>query len=388
VTAIPIEPGEWRLRVAFYQGTFQPGQDGTMTTMVRMADAMWRDRIHHAVFTPLPPKPGQEMRTPVVALRRIPFPAYTDYAIAIPSRRAMWAALDEYRPDLVQVGTPDLGGRMLLRWAMERGVPAIGAYHTHFPTYLRYYRLGFLEPLLWRHLRFVYTNCARTLVPAENVMRELAAHGIGNMVLWPRGVDTQRFRPENRSAAIRAKAGAGADDVLFCYAGRFVDEKNVLLVAEAWRRVRAEMPDARFLWIGDGPRRGRLKALMPEAYFPGYLQGDDLAAHYASADVFVFCSVTEAYGNVVQEAMASGLPAIAVDAAGVGSVVRRSEAGLLAEREDAGEVAALMKRLYGDAALRRALAEKALAFARAQSWESVFRNQFAVYDEVLAERRR
>ena len=374
------------MKVAFYQGTFQPGQDGTMTTMSRMVDALFAANIDHMVFTPLPPAPGAGVRTPVVPMRKVAFPAYKDYAVALPNRRAVWDELDRYGPDLVQLGTPDLGGRCVLKWALARGVPAIGAYHTHFPTYLRYYKVGFLEGKLWEYFRWFYGSCARVLVPTVPIMEELRAHGIERMELWPRGVDCERFSPRHRSEALRREAGVPDRGVLFAYAGRLVSEKNVEPVARAWASIRDTCPKARFMWIGDGPKREVVRKIAPDAYFPGYVLGEELAAAYASADVLVFCSVTETFGNVVLEGMASGLPAVTVAGTGPGAVVRHGETGLNVPAAEPEHIAAAMKRLYEEDGVRRALSANALAHARKQTWAAVFERQFAVYREVLDKR--
>lgn len=376
------------MRVAFYQGTFQDEQDGTVRTMSRMVPAMRDAGIEHLVFTPLPPREGTPLSSvPVQCVRGYAFPAYPDYAVALPNRRGMWRALDTYAPDLVQVGTPDLGGRCLLKWALDRGVPAVGAYHTHFPTYLRYYRLPFLEGGLWRYFRWMYNNCAATLVPTKPIAAELREHGIKRLRFWPRGVDTVRFNPALRSGAFRARARVPAGGVLFAYAGRLVQEKNVHLVADAWRMVRRAVPSARLVWIGDGPERDHLRKKAPDALFPGYLLHEELSAAYASADVLVFCSVTETFGNVILEGMASGLPAIGIEAGGVGGVIQEGRTGLKISKEDPRQLAALMIRLAKDHGERARLAANALRHARSQSWDAVFARQFRVYEDVLRKRR-
>lgn len=375
------------MRVAFYQGTFQPGQDGTMTTMSRMVDALWAAGIDHLVFTPLPPPPSAKTRTTVVPMPRVAFPAYSDYAVALPWRRTVWKELDEYAPDLVQLGTPDLGGRCVLKWALKNNVPAIGAYHTHFPTYLRYYKVGFLEGALWKYFRWFYGSCARTMVPTAPILEELRARGIERLEMWPRGVDTKRFNPNHRSEALREAAGVPPGGILFAYAGRLVSEKNVEPVAQAWASIRNLCPKARFMWIGDGPRRDVVRKIAPDGFFPGYLQDGALTQAYASADVLVFCSVTETFGNVILEGMASGLPAVAVRGTGPGAVVRHDETGLLIAAPEPLDIATAMQRLYEEDSLRRALATNALRFAQKQTWQAVFDRQFQLYKEVLDEHR-
>lgn len=195
-------------RIAFYQGVFRPHFDGTMTTMTRVVAALKSRGISHLVLTPIPPTPEDNCSTPVVPVRSVAFPPYPRYRVALPSRRAVWQALDRFAPDLVQIGTPDLGGKCVLSWARSRGVPAVGGYHTHFPTYLRYYRLGALEPLLWKDFRAVYNACALTLVPTRAIGEDLRAHGIRRLALWPRGVDTNRFSPDRRCENVRRRFAA------------------------------------------------------------------------------------------------------------------------------------------------------------------------------------
>ncbi|MDX2177512.1 MAG: glycosyltransferase family 1 protein [Candidatus Sumerlaeia bacterium] len=374
------------MRLAIYHGTFQPGQDGTMTTLMRQHDRFWAEGVEQLVLTPLPPKPGAGVRSEIFPLPKIAFPAYTDYAVALPRRAPVWRKLDAWRPDLVQIGTPDLGGRCVLRWARARGVPVVGAYHTHFPTYLRYYGAGFLEGWLWRDFAKFYNQCDAVLVPTKPIEAELAAHGIGKLVPWPRGVDRERFHPGRRSEELRRRAGVPEGGVLVAYAGRLVSEKNVELVAEAWAGIRERFPAARLMWLGDGPRRGWLERRTPDAFFPGYLHGEDLWSAYASADVLVFCSVTETFGNVVLEGMASGLPAVGVAGTSIAALIEASGAGLVAERAEPGPVAARLAELLGDAALRTAMRERALAFAAEQSWDAVLGAQLELYRRLMAER--
>lgn len=374
------------LKVAFYQGVFRPHHDGTMTVMSRMVEAMTRARIDHLVFTPLPPTPENPMDTPVVPVRAFAFPAYKDYAVAVPQRDRVWKRLDEYAPNLVQLGTPDLGGRCVLQWAQARGVPAVGAYHTHFPTYLRYYKLPFAERTLWRYFRWFYNSCARTLVPSPPIMQELRREGIDRLVLWPRGVDAAAFNPTHRDEDFRRKLGVPEDGVVFAYVGRFVSEKNVEAVAEAWAAVRERCPRARFLWIGDGPRRELIRKLTPDAHFTGYITGAELSRAYASADALVFCSRTETFGNVILEAMASGLAVVTLAGTALAHHVDAARGGIAVASATAAEIGAAMVQLHDDAELRRTLAANALAYAKTQTWEAIFRDQFAVYVEVLGER--
>ncbi len=370
--------------MAFYQGVFRADFDGTMTTMSRVVEALAHRGVEHLVLTPLPPAPEENSPTPVVPVRSIPFPFYPRYRLALPEREKVWRQLDAFAPDLVQIGTPDLGGRCVLAWARARGVPAIGGYHTHFPMYLRYYRLGFLQGHVWRQFRSFYNACARTLVPARTIIRELEAHGIERLVLWDRGVDMEKFHPRWRDPELRRELGAGAEDILFAYAGRFVSEKNVEAVARAFAIVRDGCPRARFVFIGDGPREAAVRRILPEAGFTGYLTGRALHRACASADVFCFASDTEAFGNVVLEAMASGLAVVTLTGTAMGDRVEVADAGLTVPRAEPELLARALERLYHEADLRFRCAENAVAFAREKSWPAVLDDHFRVYEDVLA----
>lgn len=371
-------------RIAFYQGVFRANFDGTMTTMSRVVEGLARRGVEQLVLTPVPPTDGEEWPVRVDPVRSVPFPFYPRYRIALPRRREVWRALDEFAPDVVQVGTPDLGGRCVLRWALDRGVPAVGGYHTHFPTYLRHYRAGFLEGHVWRQFREFYNACACTLVPSRRIRADLEAHGIERLVSWERGVDLGKFSPRWRDAEVRRRYGTDEKDVLFAYAGRFVSEKNVDQVARAFAALRESCPRARFLFIGEGPREAAIRALLPEASFPGYIAQEELSRAYAAADVFCFASDTETYGNVVLEAMASGLPVVTAAGTALGDRVEEADAGIAVERAEPELLAAALKRLYDDMALRARHAENALAWAAEKSWDAMLEANFQVYEDVLA----
>jgi phosphatidylinositol alpha 1,6-mannosyltransferase len=379
------------MKIALYQASARPGQDGTTTTLGQMLTAMDRARIGYKVFTPDPPVESATTSERARRYVRVPslrLPFYRDYGLALPRRRAFWGALADYAPDLVHIGTPDAAGLSMLRWSRRHDVPAIGAYHTHFPAYLEHYRLAFMFRALWRYLRWFYGACAATLVPTPVIAAELAARGIARLRDWPRGVDPARFAPRYRSDELRRSWGVAPDDCLFACIGRLANEKNVSLLAAAWTEVRARCPQARLLWVGDGPWRERLERLTPDATFTGRLGGDALATAYASADALVFPSRTDTFGNVVLEAQASGLPVVGLDGTAVTANVRHRETGLLLERAEPSCLADAMLELAASRDERARMGEAALHHARRRTWQAVFDGQFEVYRDVLASRRR
>ena len=173
----------------------------------------------------------------------------------------------------------------------------------------------------------------------------LVRQGFDNVTVVARGVDTRQFSPDRRCPALRAAWGAGADTCVVAHVGRLAPEKNLGLLVQAFEAMRQVRPDSLLLLVGDGPARAELQARCPGAVFAGMRGGDDLAAHYASADAFVFPSMTETFGNVTPEAMASGLPVLAFDHAAAGQLISHQCSGLLARLGDADAFVALAAQL-------------------------------------------
>jgi len=197
--------------------------------------------------------------------------------------------LDAFAPDIVHISTPDIIGRKFLLYARERSLPVASAYHTDFPSYLAYYRLGFAAPALWRYLVWFYNSCNTVLAPNEIVREKLLEKGIRTVGIWSRGIDRDLFNPARRSLALRKEWRAEGRTV-FVFAGRFVWYKDIRVVMDLYERfIREGLGDrVRFVMIGSGPEEDELRSHMPEAVFTGYLTGSELPRAYASGDIFFF----------------------------------------------------------------------------------------------------
>jgi glycosyltransferase involved in cell wall biosynthesis len=264
-----------------------------------------------------------------------------------------------------------LHGRAARRVARQMGVPLTSSFHTNFPSYGSHYGFGWLEPVAVRYLRSFHAAAAVTIVPTRQVHDQLAAAGFRHLAIVGRGVDTAAFHPGRRSDALRRSWGAGPADLVALVVGRLAPEKNLPLAVRAYRAMAEVLPGTRLVLVGDGPERGRLQAALPDAVFTGMLRGDALAAHYASADVFLFPSLTETFGNVTLEAMASGLAVVAYDDAAAAQHIRPFASGLLAPRGDAAELVAHARRLAQQPDLVRRLGPAARDAVAAVSWEAV-----------------
>jgi len=275
---------------------------------------------------------------------------------------------------VVHVATEATLGLGALQHALRRKRPVVSSFHTNFDQYCDHYRLGWAKRGVWRYLRWFHNRTIETYVPSRATIGDLEGRGFERLVLWPRGVDGRLFRPDRPGREeIRRALGFGPDDVVIGHVSRLAPEKNATYLADTLQLVGEARPDVRFLFVGDGPARPDLEARMgPNARFVGYRSGEDLADHYAAADLFAFASLTETFGNVVLEALASGLPVVAVRAGGVAEIVRPGETGILVDpAAPASQMAGALLGLIDSPPLRREMAEAARSYALGQTWGAI-----------------
>jgi glycosyltransferase involved in cell wall biosynthesis len=317
-----------------------------------------------------------------------PLPFYKELRLPLPPFGKVHRRVDEFRPDLLHIATEATLGLSLLGHARRRKIPVVSSFHTNFDQYSGHYRVGWAKGTIWRYLRWFHNRTLETYVPSLNTIADLENRGFERLLLWPRGVDSHLFRPDRPGRArVRAGLGFGPDDVVIGYVSRIAVEKNVAYLGEALKHVAAVRPNARFLLVGDGPARADLESKVGgQARFVGYRSGDDLADHYAAADLFAFSSLTETFGNVILEAMASGLPVVALGAGGVANIVQPGVNGfLLAPDQSAERFAETLIELVDDAALRQRLAEAARSFAVEQSWDAIMERLRQRYERIVSE---
>jgi len=366
------------MRVAVITETFLPNVNGVVTTLCRLLEHL-RDHGHQALLVAPEGSVSSYAGAEIIPLRGVPLPSYPELRIT-PPQPGLTAQLRRFRPDLVHLaGTMALGvaGRHAAR---QLGVPLVGAYHTDFPAYTAHYGLGFLRTLAYRYLRWVHNSCAVTLCPSLATIADLRDHGFRRLRLWGRGVDTERFHPRHRSAAWRTAVGAQPDERVLLYVGRLAPEKRLDLLAD----VLPSLPNTRLVFVGDGPARSALEQrLGSNAHFTGYLRGADLSTAYASSDLFVFPSDTETFGQVIQEAMASGLPVVAARAGGAIDMVRDGITGTLFTPGSAAELRAQTLRLVRAPEQCAALGAAGRAAAERRSWGRVMDELLGHYQITL-----
>ncbi len=312
----------------------------------------------------------------------IPIPIYPDLQLARGIDGKGKRALRDFAPDVVHVATESSVGLSGRRWAVRNGVPLVTSFHTNFPAYVASYRAPFLEPWVWRYLRWFHDPATTTLCPSRATLAELEAHAFhGRLGIWSRGVRTELFDPELRSEEVRQRIAPGADRILL-YAGRIAHEKRVDVLLDVYLRVRDRLDErVALVFVGDGPAAAGLRKRAPDdVHFTGFLRDRALAEAYAAADLFVFASETETFGNVVLEALASGVPAVAVNRGGVTETVLPGKTGALVPPNDVVAFSDACIRLLENEDERRRLAEGARSEALSRSWTTVLDGVLDAYD--------
>ncbi|GGK06681.1 GDP-mannose-dependent alpha-mannosyltransferase [Streptomyces camponoticapitis] len=315
---------------------------------------------------------------PVVRIPSLPLPGYPQVRVALPSRRVA-ATLAAHRADVVHLAGPFVLGVRGMAAAARLGIPAVAVYQTDLAGYARTY-MGAGEAAAWRRLRAVHSAADRTLAPSSAAMRDLEEHRVPRVRLWPRGVDTVRFRPDLRDDELRRRLAPNGE-MIVGYVGRLAPEKHVELLSGA-----CGLPGVRVVIVGDGPSEPSLRATLPGAVFLGRRTGDELARIFASFDVFAHTGPYETFCQTVQEAMASGTPVVAPAAGGPLDLVDHGRTGLLVPPHDARAVTGAIRDLQNAPELRASYGRTARATVEGRTWAAVGDQLLDHYAEVLGER--
>ena len=300
------------MRIGIVSETYPPEINGVALTVHSLAVGL-AQRGHQVDLI----RPRQQQRRvddpgiDVLSVRGGALPRYPDLRFGLPAGRALLQRWQRQRPDAVYVATEGPLGWSAMRAAARLGIPLSSGFHTRFDSYAQHYGVGLLTPLVRSYLRRFHRQAAATLVPTAALAQELLALGIGQPRLLRRAVDTRLFHPAQRDDGLRARWGVDAGTPVVLYVGRIAPEKNLQLAVQAFRAIRQRVPNARYVWVGDGPARAALAAAHPDFIFAGVQREQALAQHIASADLFPFPSLSETFGNVILEALAAGLPVVA-----------------------------------------------------------------------------
>ena len=366
------------LRIAVVTETYPPEINGVARTVGLMVDELLA-RGHHIELV-RPQQAGDGPEPPAIRIRGFEqrltigfrIPKYPELQIGIIRMERLVRAWRARRPDIVHVITEGPLGWSALLAARKLGIPAVSNFHTNFHDYSRHYGFGWIAGLVTGYLRALHNRTDRTFVPTHEMRDRLHALGFNGLTVVGRGIDTQLFSPAKRSVELRRSWQCDDNTVVALYVGRLAPEKNLRVFVEAIREVRWRRPDLRVVIVGDGPLGKRLRSENPDFHFAGMRSGEDLAAHYASADVFLFPSLSETFGNVTLEALASGLAVVAFDYAAARKHIVHGHNGLVAQRGDEAAFRRHTLRLVGASPNVRKLRQRARQTAECLSWSKAF----------------
>jgi glycosyltransferase involved in cell wall biosynthesis len=367
------------VNIAVITETYPPEVNGVAMTLSRLVSGLGNRR--HKVTVVRPRQHGEASDGPRIhnAVEGLdqwlvsgwPIPFYNSLRMGAPASGLLRRRWQQNRPDVVHVATEGPLGYSALKTARKLGIPVTSSFHTNFHQYGGHYGLSVGRDLALRYLRWFHNRTACTLVPTDEMRASLAGQKFERLAVLSRGVDARLFSPLKRSDLLRRSWHAAPEDPVVLCVGRLAAEKNLQLAVDAYQAMRLINPRAKFVLVGDGPLRARLQEQYPDFIYAGTRRGEELAAHYASADVFLFSSVTETFGNVVTEAMASGLVLAGYDYAAVRQHVRADINGFVAKFDDAAGFVQMARNVIDRRADWPTFRAAARATAQTISWEAI-----------------
>ncbi len=318
------------LRIALYSGNYNFVRDGANQALNRLAGYLLENGAAVRVYSPTTDTPAFEPTGDLISVPSVAFPGRGEYRFPTHISSVAKRDLQQFRPNVMQISSPDFVGHRMVSWARKQDIPVLASVHTRFETYPRYYNLAFLEPVIEALLRRLYRRCDAIVAPSESMAQVLREQRMNYDVgIWSRGVDREVFHPGRRDLAWRRAFGIEDDIPVIGFLGRLVMEKGLDVFSDSIDELKRRKIAHRVLVIGEGPAQQWFEDRIPDAIFAGFQQGTDLGRAVASMDMLFNPSVTETFGNVTLEAMACGIPVVAAKATGSQSLVRAGESGRL-----------------------------------------------------------
>ncbi|WP_338035664.1 glycosyltransferase family 1 protein [Halalkalibacterium halodurans] len=372
------------MRIALFTDTYIPQVNGVARTMKRLVDHLEKRQVEYALYMPETIEKLDRFESNIHTFASLPFFLYPECRIALPNVFKLRQQLTSFQPDLLHIATPFNVGLSGLQHGKKYGIPMVGSYHTHFDHYLHYYKLQFMSAWLWKYVKWFHQPFERTFVPSVETMRHLQKHGFQRLALWTRGVDCERFHPKQRHRSYASNL-LPKDKAVLLYVGRLAPEKDLATLVAIMAQLPQELNEKiQWMIVGDGPSLPEMKKQCPtNVTFTGYLKGEELAAAYASADLFVFPSATETFGNVVLESFASGTPAIVADRGGVTEIVEHGKSGMICKAGDVHSFIQAIEHLLMNRSKRAEMGYEARQYALTQSWERIFDDLLEQYEQVI-----
>ena len=379
-----IYPDKPSLRIALVTETYPPDINGVAHTVSKIVEGL-RARGHELMLVRprhhSDTEAATDSRYQEVLVRGAPIPMYKQLRMGLPAQGVLQKLWLKQRPDLVHIATEGPLGWSASRAARKLKIPTSSDFRTNFHAYSQFYGFGWLKGAIVAYMRKFHNA---TMVPTQGLMAELSKIGFDRLMVVPRGVDTEHFSPSKRDEQLRQSWGATAETQVLLSVGRLAVEKNLDTVVRCFKSLQFRGLPVKLVIVGDGPMRQALERSVPEAIFAGTRTGQDLAKHYASADLFIFPSLTETFGNVTIEAMASGLAVVAYDHAAAGQLIEHKRNGMVLAPNQEAQLFEAARQIVEDTALRTQVRVAARQTAVDRDWSSVIARTEGIFRSLIA----
>lgn len=374
------------LRIALFSGNYNYVRDGANQALNRLVDYLLRMGANVRIYSPTTQTPAFEPKGDLISIPSVAIPGREEYQFPLLIPPRIKNDLAQFSPNIVHTSSPDLVGHRAVTWARKNDLPILSSVHTRFDTYARYYGMAFLEPAMIMMLRRYYQRCNALVAPSESMAQILRDQNMNDDVsIWSRGVDRNIFDPSKRSNAWRQSLGIADDDIVIGFLGRLVMEKGLDIFAQTIAALETKGVKYKLLIIGKGPAQDWFEKQLPDAIFAGFQGGQDLGHAVASMDILFNPSITETFGNVTLEAMASAIPVVAARASGSTSLVHDGETGLLSTPGSSEEFANNLLYYIENTMIRQKHGAAGELASRSYAWDRINQSVADTYLRIIAE---
>ena len=377
------------LHICVVTETFPPDINGVAHTLSKMVHGLQANGHEIHLVRPRQQKTDQAQSREGFnesLVKGMPIPFYKQLRMGLPAKKELHRLWSFKRPDVVHIATEGPLGWSALQLARKMRIPISTDFRTNFHAYSSHYGIGWLSGAILSYMRKFHNAADVTMVPTQQLADLLQSTRFERLKVVPRGVDTTLFSPSKRKQSLRESWHAGPNDIVMLYVGRLAAEKNLNQVIQTYLMAKVALPGTQLVLVGDGPLRQELQEAHKDVVFAGFQTGESLASHYASADMFVFASQTETFGNVTLEAMASGLAVVAFDHAAAGELIKSGINGMLASHDSGVHFEMAAQALLNNPELMRYVRQQAVSTALDMGWDKIVQKTESVLQDVLQQR--